>query len=335
MTRTASPHLGSPPPRRWRVAASIAGTVALLLAATVTPVAADGPTAYSDWGAPTAVAAANTAAHDGCPIESPNGKQLYVASTRTGGFGKNDIWVAERQNKNAPWGPMTNLGPAINSADHEFCPTPLGGGRLLFVSDRAACGATPGLTPPVGDIYLTRQRRDGTWTAPQHLGCVADGTGPNFAGGEFGPSLVEARRGTYLYFSSTGTDGNHDIYRSRLNRRGTFETPEAVAELNGLFVDQMPNVSRDGTEIVFASNRGGNMDIWTATFNRSTGVWSIPVPVTAVNTGEPETRPSLSGDGTRLYFGRGTTADVYVSTRFELDDDEDGDDEDDDEDGDD
>ena len=122
------------------------------------PVAADGPTAYADWGAPTAVAAANTVAHDGCPIESPNGKQLFVASTRTGGFGKNDIWVAERQNKHAPWGPMTNLGAAINSADHEFCPTPLGGGWLLFVSDRAACGATPGMTPPVGDMYLTRQR---------------------------------------------------------------------------------------------------------------------------------------------------------------------------------
>ena len=91
-------------------------------------------------------------------------------------------------------GPMQNLGSAINTADNEFCPTPLGGGWLLFVSDRAACGATPGMAPPVGDIYLTRQRNDGTWTAPQHLGCVADGSGPNFTGGEFGPSLVTTRR---------------------------------------------------------------------------------------------------------------------------------------------
>ena len=90
---------------------SIVGA-SLLVATTVLPVAADGPTNYGDWGAPTAVAAANTAAHHGCPIESPNGKKLYVASTRPGGFGKNDIWVAERQNKNAPWGLMTNLGPA-------------------------------------------------------------------------------------------------------------------------------------------------------------------------------------------------------------------------------
>ncbi len=303
-----------------RISASIAGTVVLLLAATAMPVAADGPSQFSAWGTPTAVAAANTAAHDGCPIESTNGKQLFVASTRAGGSGLNDIWVAERQTKNAGFGPMTNLGSAINSTYHEFCPTPLGGGWLLFVSDRPACGATPGMAPPVGDIYLTRQHPDGTWSTPQHLGCVADGSGPNFVGGEFGPSLVQTAAGTYLYFSSTGTSGNHDIYRSLLTPAGTFAAPQSVTELNSAAVDQMPNVSRDGSEIVFASSRGGNMDIYTATFDASTGLWSSPVPVAAVNTAEPESRPSLSADGKRLYFGRGAIADIYVSTRVELGD---------------
>jgi hypothetical protein len=176
------------------------------------------------------------------------------------------------------------------------------------------------MTPPVGDIYITRQRHDGTWDAPQNLGCVADGSGPNFTGGEFGPSLRTIGGVTSLYFSSTGTSGNHDIYRSILGSDGTFGTPQAVTELNSTFIDQMPNVSADGTEIVFASNRGGNMDIFTATFDGSTGLWSTPVPVTAVNTSEPESRPSLSGDGKRLYFGRGAIADIYVSTRTEVDD---------------
>lgn len=324
MTQTSPAHVDGPRPRRWRILASVVGTVVVLLATTVVPVAADPPPGHSDWGAPQLVASdegvppearVNTAAHDGCPIESPNGKQLYVASTRAGGLGKNDIWVAERPTPHGPWGPMENLGAAINTGDHEFCPTPLGGGWLLFVSDRAACGATPGMTPPVGDMYLTRQSPDGAWTTPRHLGCVADGSGPNFSGGEFGPSLVATGGDAYLYFSSTGTSGNHDIYRSRLTRDGTFEMPHPVTELNSPAVDQMPNVSSDGTEIVFASSRGGNMDIWTATFDRSTGLWSSPVPVAAVNTSEPESRPSLSSDGTRLYFGRGAIADVYVSTR--------------------
>jgi len=304
--------------RAPRAVTSLIGAI-LLVAAGVLPAAADEPAEYTAWSAPMPVGAANTAAHDGCPIESPNGKQLFIASTRAGGSGKNDIWVATRKTKTAPWGPMRNLGSAINSADHEFCPTPLGGGWLLFVSDRAACGATPGMTPPVGDMYLTRQRPDGSWIQPRHLGCVADGSGPNFSGGEFGPSLVATASGTYLYFSSTGTTGNHDIYRSLRASDGTFGTPQAVTELNTAAVDQMPNVSRDGTEIVFASSRGGNMDIWTATFDQATGRWSNLAPVAAVNTAEPETRPSLSGDGRRLYFGRGATADVYVSTRVALD----------------
>jgi len=291
----------------------------LLVAASVIPVAAEGP--YGAWEAPTPVAEVNTAAHEGCPIESPNGKQLFIASTRGGGFGKNDIWVAERGKKSDAFGPMVNLGAAINTADQEFCPTPLGGGWLLFVSDRTACGATPGMNPPVGDIYITRQRNDGTFDAPQNLGCVANGTGPNFVGGEFGPSLRTILGVTYLYFSSTGPTGTqHDIYRSVLNADGTFEAPQAVTELNSSAVDQMPNVSADGTEIVFASSRSGNMDIWTASLDVATGLWSAPVPVTAVNTSEPESRPSLSGDGKRLYFGRGATADIYVSTRAELGD---------------
>ena len=319
MTRDRLALADKPHRRALRASASTVGAL-LVLAAGVVPAVAHGPTEYSGWGAPTAVTEVNTAAHDGCPIESPDGRKLYVASTRAGGFGKNDIWVAQRPDKRSPWGPMTNLGSAINTGDQEYCPTPLGGGRLLFVSDRAACGATPGMTPPVGDMYVTRHRRDGTWTAPRHLGCVSDGTGPNFPGGEFGPSLRKIQGVSYLYFSSTGTGTNHDIYRSRQGRDGRFGTPEPVTELNTAGVDQMPNISRDGTEIVFASNRGGNMDIWTATLDRSTGRWSSPVPVAAVNTAEPETRPSFSGDGVRLYFGRGATADVYVSTRVELDD---------------
>jgi WD40-like Beta Propeller Repeat len=301
----------------WRTLVPVAGAL-LVLAAGAAPVAADEPARYSDWGAPTAVTEVNTAAHDGCPIESPNGLRLYIASTRAGGFGKNDIWVASRPDKQSAWGPMRNLGSAINTADQEYCPTPLPGRKLLFVSDRTACGATPGMTPPVGDIYITKKRADGTWRAPRHLGCVANGTGPNFSGGEFGPSLREIQGVTWLYFSSTGTNGNHDIYRSRKGVDGTFKTPEPVTELNTAGVDQMPNVSRDGTEIVFASNRGGNMDIWTARLDPATGRWSTPVPVAAVNTAEPESRPSFSQDGVRLYFGRGATADIYLSTRVKV-----------------
>jgi hypothetical protein len=105
-----------------------------------------------------------------------------------------------------------------------------------------------------------------------------------------------------------------------------------VAELSSDAADLMPNVRRDGLEIVFSSNRASadprNQDIWYATRRNTHSPWSVrgPIENPAVNTPDgAETRATLSGDGTRLYFGRkhftqvpADPGDVYVSTRVKL-----------------
>jgi hypothetical protein len=94
-----------------------------------------------------------------------------------------------------------------------------------------------------------------------------------------------------------------------------------VAELSTASDDRMPNVRRDGLEIVFSSNRGGNMDIYVATRASVDAPWSAPQLIANpnINTAGSETRSSLSADGTRLYFGRKVDAadpgDVFVATR--------------------
>jgi OOP family OmpA-OmpF porin len=90
-------------------------------------------------------------------------------------------------------------------------------------------------------------------------------------------------------------------------------------------MDIQPNVRHDGREVVFASNRSGTLgfqDIWVAAREDPNGPWSEPVNLgTAVNTaGASETRPSLSWDGSTLYFGRAPggaapATDIFVSTR--------------------
>jgi len=79
----------------------------------------------------------------------------------------------------------------------------------------------------------------------------------------------------------------------------------------------MPNVSKNGLEVVFASTRPGGegaFDIYSSTRSSVSEPWSSPVNLgTAVNTASPETRPSLSWDGERLYFGR--AGEIYVSHR--------------------
>ena len=65
---------------------------------------------------------------------------------------------------------------------------------------------------------------------------------------------------------------------------------------------------RDAREIFFFSNRPGTLgmaDIYAATSARASGPWSQPLNLgPKVNSSNgAETRPSLSWDGTTLYFG--------------------------------
>jgi hypothetical protein len=291
----------------------LVGTAALTLLIAAAP-AAVVARSFGDWETAVPEAGVNTAAAEGCPIESPDGLSLYIASNRAGGTGDpdpNDIWVFHRDAVGDPWGAAENLGGPVNSPFADYCPTPLRGNALLFVSNRpGGCGG--------GDIYLGRDNPAHGWTI-QHLGCDATGAGPNFPGGEFGPSLVETDEGTFLYFSSDGYEvgGDQDIYMSRQRADGTFEPATAVEELNTPQSDFMPNVRKDGLEIVLNSNRPGGFggqDVYTSWRASTSEPWSTPVNVGgAVNTAGNETRSSLSWDGTRLHFGR--NGDILVSTR--------------------
>jgi hypothetical protein len=199
-----------------------------------------------------------------------------------------------------------------------LCPTPLHGKYLLFVSTRGGVDAYGTEACGGGDIYITRQSpATGDWAAPRNLGCAPNG--PNGSGTEFGPSLVETDIGTMLYFSSGGALGSNtqDIYVSAQLADGSLGPRTPVAELNTSSDDVMPNVSKDGLEIVFASTRhGGAFDIYGATRSSVGDPWSSPVNLgPAVNTAAAETRPSLSWDGERLYLGRAGEICVSVRTK--------------------
>lgn len=283
---------------------------------------ADAAPKYTAWSAATPVAEVNdTGFPDGCPIESRDGLSLYIASTRTGTLGGNDIWAADRASKSEPFGQPQNLGGPVNTDAADFCPTPIYGSYLMFVSERPGeetCSAGPGL----GDMYIIRRNAAFGWGEPQHLGCLEDGTGPNSNGAEFSPSLVSTKEGTFLYFSSTST-GNHDIYRSKRLKDGKFGPPSPVTELNTEFDDRMPNISSDGLEIVFSSTRPadangvpsfGSFDVFYARRNNTKQQFSAPVNLgSGVNTAGSETRSSISWDLRRLYFGR--DGEIYSASR--------------------
>jgi hypothetical protein len=292
---------------------------------------------FGAWGDPQYATAINTtAAAEGCPIESPDGLSLFIASNRSapGAQGKLDVYRARRSATHKPWGMPENLGTPVNSSEFDYCPTPLGGRWLMFVTSRVtADDCHPGDTPPVapvggpaaGDMYLTYEQPRRGWVEPLHLGCYPEG--PNTAGAEFSPSLIHTWKGTFLYFSSNGYPDSQgqDIYVSRVLYDGTVLPGQRVHELSSPADDRMPNLRQDGLEIVFSSNRSGatpfDQDIYVARRSSVKAAWSAPVRIDNpfINTPASETRASLSGDGKRLYFGRKLTVedpgDVYVSTR--------------------
>ena len=261
----------------------------------------------------------NTAALDGCPIQSPDGLSLYMATNRSGGKGGLDIWVSSRATTNDGWGAPVNLPESINSASDDFCPTPIEGGGLFFVSRRTVEGVTCGL----GDIYFARLNPSSGWSESEHLACAPDG--PNSNLDEQGPSYAQA----HLYFSRSSGTVAGDIFVSRKQGQD-FGPASPIPQLNDAAAnDIQPNVRKDGRELVFSSNRAGGQggqDIWTSTWSASDGAWSAPVNAgTGINTPLGESRPSLSNDARQLLFGRagapgtgegGTGAsDIFVTTR--------------------
>jgi hypothetical protein len=261
----------------------------------------------------------NTTSLDGCPIESGDGLSLYMASNRPGGKGGLDIWVSTRTSTSEPWGRPVNLPDPINSPADDFCPTPIHGSGLLFVSRRVISGVTCGM----GDIYFARENPAHGWSEPRHLGC--DPAGPNSALDEQGPSYVQGR----LYFSRSSLTVPGDLYVSSKHGDMSFEAATPIAELSDAGAnDIQPNVRKDGREIVFSSSRAGGaggQDIWTATREHVDGPWSAPTNLEgAVNTSANETRPALSWDAQRLLFGRAPApegmSDIYISMREKLDD---------------
>ena len=310
-----------------------------LIAAALTMVVANAASAHdvAPWSDPQYLTAINTtAAAEGCPIESPDGHSLFIASNRSapGAQGKLDVYRATRKAAHKPWGLPENLGAPVNSSEFDYCPTPLDGRWLMFVTSRVTDDdCHPGDTPPVapvggpaaGDMYLTREHPRRGWLEPLHLGCYPEG--PNTAGAEFSPSAINTHKGTFLYFSSNGYPDSQgqDIYVSRVLDDGTVLPGQRVHELSSPADDRMPNVRKDGLEIVFSSNRAGavpfDQDIYVARRSSVKAAWSAPVRIDNpfINTPASETRASLSGDGTRLYFGRKLTledpGDVYLSTR--------------------
>ncbi|MCZ2102014.1 MAG: hypothetical protein LC107_10810 [Chitinophagales bacterium] len=143
---------------------------------------------------------------------SSDGRSLYFASDRAGGYGGFDIYVSHYDKDT--WSQPVNLGSEINTPYNEITPY-LFENQLYFASDNLM-----GLGGY--DIYMSNYEQ-GMWTSPMPL--ERDINSP---GDDYFPALNEAGD---IYFTSNrlGGLGSNDIYKAM--RQEAEETEVIMADI--------------------------------------------------------------------------------------------------------
>ena len=277
---------------------------------------------YSDWSTPIHLGPiVNSSAMDRGPAISKNELSLYFASSRTGGFGGEDIYVSQRENRDGEWGPPVNLGSIINTAGNEMVPAFSRDGHLLFFASSRPEGSFGNV-----DIFVSRRENthdDFAWQPVENLGA-----GVNSASGDSGPNYFENDEVgvPQLFFNSNrpGGPGVANLYVSEQTADGSFGPAVLVLELSVLGDIARSSISHDGREIFFTSNGpgsiAGSQDLWVATRDTVFDAWSAPI-----NLGSPlngvlvDVQPYISSDRETLFFASnrpgGGPTDLYMSTR--------------------
>jgi len=148
------------------------------------------------WSQPRMLRINDPDSWDSTPALSADGRTLYFASNREGGFGGTDLYSATRDGRGR-WGNVRNMGPDINTHGNEMFPYSSIDGSLYFSSDGH---------PGFGGLDLFRaERREGKLVV-ENMGSPI-----NSNDDDFGLFLFSPTKG---FFTSNreGGSGDDDIY---------------------------------------------------------------------------------------------------------------------------
>ena len=221
----------------------------------------------------------------------------FVSISRPGGYGREDIWVCRRQSTEDDWGPAVNLGPPVNTSACDGTPSISADGLELYFSNVGPSGSRyrPG-GHGGGDIWVTkRATREDDWDNPVNLGPTI-----NSSSMETYPSI--SADGLSLYFS------RGDIFvTTRARKNDDWGSPVRVTGgVNSGSWEGFPCLSADQRVLLFYSDRPGGyggMDIYMAMRPTVSDACGPAVNLgPKINTRNYEIAPSLSADGSTLYF---------------------------------
>ena len=211
--------------------------------------------------------------------------------------GKWDIYHADWDSVAGDWGPVSNLGPGVNSPNADRSPTTTADGdTLIFAS---------------GAIMRVAIRSGGVFSLVDSL----------FTGMD--PCLSED--GSQLYFVR-----NYDIWVADRGPSGAITDWVNLRALNSFvnttYREDRPYISRDGTRLFFADFGGprpggyGDADLWVSDWDPVMSDWKPPANMgPPVNSDRPTCTPWVSADGRRIYTasesneGSRGTEDIWIS----------------------
>lgn len=233
------------------------------------------------------------------PIISADESVMYFTSRRdntTGGrMDENlggyyeDIYVSYKQN--GKWTPAQNIGPPINTPEHDATISLFPDGQRMFIykDDKGD-----------GNIYETSLVGN-TWTKPQKVD-------KNINTSSHESSACLSPDGKTLYFVSTRPDmsiGGRDIFVSTKDEKGRWMKPVNIGStINTPYNEESVFLHPDGKTLYFSSqghNSMGGYDIFKTVNNN--GIWSKPENLGwPINTPDDDVFFVLSASGRRGYY---------------------------------
>jgi hypothetical protein len=246
----------------------------------------------------------NKSSGDALSCFSSDGLEMYLDSSRSGGQGAWDIWVARRETIDDDWGTPVNLGQHVNSGSQDWSAYITADGlELYFCSGRS--GGYGSL-----DMWVSRRATtDDAWGRPENLGPLVnssrmDGT----------PWL--SSDGLELYFYSENRPGGYGGFDIWISRRATKndswgEPVNLGPPVNSSAHDTSPFLTYDGLLLFFGQEimapfrpgGFGGSDMWLSRRATISDPWGEPVNLgPIVNTPSHDVGPRISPDGSMLYF---------------------------------
>jgi Tol biopolymer transport system component len=240
---------------------------------------------------------------DSTPSISADGLSLYFSSIRSDG--RADLWVTTRATVSDPWDHAVKLRSPINSSYTDDTPSISADGLTLYFS---SFRPGPGWNGKMDLWKATRQTTDDEWAAPVNLGLPI-----NSPVLDWSPSI--SADGLLLVFCSDrpGGIGVADLWMTRWSStEGPWSEPVNPGRpVNSPSTEATPSISANGLLLFFQSNRSGGygvdaVDIWVAMRPTTDANWGIPVNLgPVINTFGFDGHPSISADGSTLYFVSG------------------------------